>query len=401
MPKDPTTEYVFALALYTCTVSDGQHRRIENVESEVRRLREQLDDMHSLLRLHSQTSVVPLAGGVASPPDPLPAQQPCPVPSPAQMLSGAPGDMPAYLDSTSVDMTGPQRDVLLQSIPPENEYARPAKRKRSGFEVRCDPIADFISKGMITVEYAVSCFQTYIPIFDPENDTFASADILHSELKKWINVVIQNERLNCLESVQALLVIACYSAERSLLLSFATRMALDLGLDEAFEELTQRLTMKNIEGSSDMANSREEENMLMRKSRVWFGLLVLEHMYYRQTQKHDLFRVDGGKPPGIRMTGNARRCRLLLHHPSSTVLDLRLFSQVEVDLDLWFDDWLRIIGMQTYLLEERVPDDGAENSANAEEERPSLLAALRVQKCWSEMMLYCKALRSMGVENIA
>jgi hypothetical protein len=162
MPKDPTTEYVFALALYTCTVSDGQHRRIENVESEVRRLREQLEDMHSLLRLHSQTSVVPLAGGVASPPDPLPAQQPCPVPSPAQMLSGAPGDMPAYLDSTSVDMTGPQRDVLLQSIPPENEYTRPAKRKRSGFEVRCDPIADFISKGMITVEYAVSCFQTYV-----------------------------------------------------------------------------------------------------------------------------------------------------------------------------------------------------------------------------------------------
>lgn len=66
-------------------------------------------------------------------------------------------------------------------------------------------------------------------------------------------------------------------------------MALDLGLDEAFEELTQRLTMKNIEGSSDMANSREEENMLMRKSRVWFGLLVLEHMYYRQTHKHDLY----------------------------------------------------------------------------------------------------------------
>lgn len=42
------------------------------------------------------------------------------------------------------------------------------------------------------------------------------------------------------------------------------------------------------------------------------------------------FRVDGGKPPGIRMTGNARRCRMLLRHPSSTVLDLRLFSQVEV-----------------------------------------------------------------------
>lgn len=42
------------------------------------------------------------------------------------------------------------------------------------------------------------------------------------------------------------------------------------------------------------------------------------------------FRVDGGKPPGIRFGGSARRCRALLGHPSSTVLDLRLFAQVEV-----------------------------------------------------------------------
>lgn len=42
------------------------------------------------------------------------------------------------------------------------------------------------------------------------------------------------------------------------------------------------------------------------------------------------FRVDGGKPPGIRFGGSARRCRTLLGHPSSTVLDLRLFAQVEV-----------------------------------------------------------------------
>lgn len=103
-------------------------------------------------------------------------------------------------------------------------------------------------------------------------------DLLQTEFKKWINVVIQNETLNCLESVQALLVAACYSAERSLLLSFATRMALDLFLDEAFEELTHRLTMKDAEGTPDVPGWIEEENMLIRKSRTWFGLLVLEHM---------------------------------------------------------------------------------------------------------------------------
>ncbi|BCS23706.1 uncharacterized protein APUU_40150A [Aspergillus puulaauensis] len=117
------------------------------------------------------------------------------------------------------------------------------------------------------------------------------------------------------------------------------------------------------------------------------------------------------------MTGNARRCRKLLHQPSSTVLDLRLLSQVELnvirvhinetlgakiplaradiaafvqeaklDLDLWFEDWQRIIENAL------APDD---------EERAPLLAALRIQKCWSEMMLHCKALRSLGVENVA
>lgn len=103
------------------------------------------------------------------------------------------------------------------------------------------------------------------------------SELLQTELKKWINVVIQNETLNCLESVQALLVIACYSAERSLMLSFATRMALDLGLDEAFEELTHRLTMKDVEASPN-TDGLIEETGLMRKSRTWFGLLVLEHM---------------------------------------------------------------------------------------------------------------------------
>ncbi|KZN89793.1 hypothetical protein EN45_084290 [Penicillium chrysogenum] len=208
------------------------------------------------------------------------------------------------------------------------------------------------------------------------------SDILHAELKKWMNVIIQNKELNCLESVQAMLVVACYSAERSLILSFATRMALDLELHEAFDELIQRLALQNEDMAYALPNQMfEEERALMWNARTWFGLLVLEHI-----------------------------------HPSSTILDLRLFSQVElnilranvgdalggntsldgqsiadyvhdmkIELDLWFDDWLRII----------------ESCIAAAEEKPSLLVALRVQKCWAEMMLNCKALRSMGVENVA
>ena len=106
------------------------------------------------------------------------------------------------------------------------------------------------------------------------------SDMLHAELKKWINVIIQNKSLNCLESVQAMLIVACYSAERLLILSFATRMALDLGLHEAFEELTELLAIKNDENSSRGPDyDFDRERNLMQKSRTWFGLLVLEHMY--------------------------------------------------------------------------------------------------------------------------
>jgi hypothetical protein len=103
--------------------------------------------------------------------------------------------------------------------------------------------------------------------------------MLHAELKKWINVIIQNKGLNCLESVQAMLIVACYSADRLLILSFATRMALDLELHDAFEELTERLAFKNDEDAAGIPDHDfDRERDLMRNSRTWFGLLVLEHM---------------------------------------------------------------------------------------------------------------------------
>ncbi|KAJ6148691.1 hypothetical protein N7497_010673 [Penicillium chrysogenum] len=283
----------------------------------------------------------------------------------------------------------------------------------------------------------------YIPIFDPQYDTFDSirsrssillnaicaigcmvetrsggsmSDILHAELKKWMNVIIQNKELNCLESVQAMLVVACYSAERSLILSFATRTALDLELHEAFDELIQRLALQNGDMAYALPNQMfEEERALMWNARTWFGLLVLEH----------IFRVDGGKPPGIRLKGNVRRCRVLLSHPSSTILDLRLFSQVELNIlrgmarsiiSNGMPNLLSIanvgdaLGGNTSLDGQSIPDyvhdmkielDLWFDCIAAAEEKPSLLVALRVQKCWAEMMLNCKALRSMGVENVA
>ncbi|KAJ5364273.1 uncharacterized protein N7496_009986 [Penicillium cataractarum] len=442
IPKDPVSE------------------RLESVESEMLYLRRQLDDMRELLQ---RTCASPTINSQHLSPRQI-REQPqetcrdsacassCPQSAHCQDNNGAliPNNGSVYTNGAGNAYPRSVPDVSPNSIPVHPLYGSPQtepralKRKRSCFEIRDEAVADFIDKGLITLECAISCFNTffqgcdrYIPIFDPEHDTFESvrarssillnaictigcmvetksggpmSDMLHAELKKWINVIIQNKGLNSLESVQAMLIVACYSGDRLLILSFATRMALDLGLHEAFEELTERLAMKNDENTYGVPDHEfETERVLMRKSRTWFGLLVLEH----------IFRVDAGKPPGIRLVGNSRRCRILLSNPSSAILDLRLFSQVEVfssnmfpatindtlgpettldrqgisdfvhemkiDLDLWFDDWLRIV----------------EGCIPAQQEKPYLLVALRVQKCWAEMMLNCKALRAMGVENVA
>ncbi|KAJ5536982.1 hypothetical protein N7513_010168, partial [Penicillium frequentans] len=446
IPKDPVSE------------------RLEGVESEVQYLRRQLDEMQALVNQNHADPSPRFQGQDFHSPQQLHVQADQPrrgsactsscsqfahphQPEDPGALTVHPGSAEFMNSSQSYPRSIPDispngvTTVAPLYTPSNGDNFRPKKRKRSCFEMREESIADFIDKGLITPDGAVSCFNTffqgcdrYIPIFDPDYDTFDSvrarssillnaictigcmvetrtggptSDMLHAELKKWINVIIQNKGLNCLESVQAMLIVACYSADRLLILSFATRMALDLELHDAFEELTERLAFKNDEDAAGIPDhDYDRERDLMRKSRTWFGLLVLEH----------IFRVDGGKPPGIRLLGNSRRSRILLSHPSTTVLDLRLFSQVElnilratindnlgpgtkldgpgiadfvhemkVDLDIWFDDWIRII----------------ENSIAANEEKPYLLAALRVQKCWAEMMLNCKALRAMGVENVA
>ncbi|GAT21638.1 C6 zinc finger domain protein [Aspergillus luchuensis] len=384
-------------------------RRLENVEAEVQRLREQLSNVNELLLRQSTQQ-----------------QQQIAVTSPASAhVMSDPGTMPTFLATGGMGgyhhwrgarcpMTRRDHDAGAFQFPtPGMEAARPTRLRRSGFDIKEEPVLDFISRGMMTADQAMSCFRTYIPVFDPDIDTFNSVrarssilfnaictigsrveistldtessgisdksltipgsgsqipDLLHAELKRSINVVIQNKNLNCLESVQALLIVACYSAERSLILSFATRMALDLGLDEAFEELIQRLTMKETEGAHDMTAVLvdDEERTLMRKSRTWFGLLVLDHM------------LDNKMVARVNDTLDAKET---LQRSDIT----EFVHEAKVDLDLWFDDWLRII----------------ENSPSATQERPFLLAALRVQKCWAELILHCKALRSMGVGNVA
>lgn len=81
------------------------------------------------------------------------------------------------------------------------------------------------------------------------------------------------------------------------------------------------------------------------------------------------------------------------------MLHLKTLSELKLTTT---SDWIRIIGEpHVYIQLYNHSDIRKETSIAANEEKPYLLAALRVQKCWAEMMLNCKALRAMGVENVA
>jgi len=54
--------------------------------------------------------------------------------------------------------------------------------------------------------------------------------------------------------------------------SMATRMALDLDLPEAYNDITAAIL------ASSVPPDVEHEGRLFRKARVWFGTFVLEHM---------------------------------------------------------------------------------------------------------------------------
>ena len=336
------------------------------------------------------------------------------------------------------------------------------KRSRAHFEAGTPPIIpefDPISAGLITPEAAESYFSTffsgcdrYVPVFDPRYDTLESvryrSTLLFSAIcsvgcrvltgsesyhnralsahsQRMLNAAIaaapsRGGPQSRLETVQALLVRACYAPERSLLVAVATRMALEIGLPEAYGALSSRCVTRPQVGRVGASQSPggaaasppkadEDDTTLMRKTRTWLHLLMMGQILH----------VDAGGPPGFRFRGAAQRCRILLDSPCSTGIDLYLFSQVElntirakihstfshyarqnperrddddeimemvgdakIDINVWFDDWTRIYEKH-------------------KTQMPWLIPNLAVQRCWADSMAMCAALKAAGLENVS
>jgi hypothetical protein len=148
------------------------YRRLESVESEVQRLQAQLADMREMLRVNSQphsdahglTGIEPFS----QPQLPDTLQQQCresvSLTSPQQIATETGADVAGFMPPTSANLSNVRGEIPLQSrirpVPFHGDGSRPSKKRRSGFKVREEPISDFVSMGMITLEYAVDCFTT-------------------------------------------------------------------------------------------------------------------------------------------------------------------------------------------------------------------------------------------------
>ncbi|KAF7552318.1 hypothetical protein G7Z17_g4384 [Cylindrodendrum hubeiense] len=312
---------------------------------------------------------------------------------------------------------------------------RSQKRNRSCFETETPTTADFLNTGALCLEESELFFNAffsgcdrYVPIFDPRYDSMQSirnrSDLLFATIcsvgcrvlngtnSRWralnfhsqrmLDAAIANLAMGSLETVQALLVQACYASERSLLISIATRMALDLGFPEAYDTLTTQFVSREHRRNDGIEGLSEKDGILMRRTRVWLHLLVMSHILH----------VDAGGLPTFKFRGASRRCRVILQSQLSTGMDHYLFAQVElnvlrakiysslsqcttledqeiidlvrdakIDIDVWFNDWMLI-------------------SEKHHQEMPWFAPNLLVQRCWADSMALCRAVRASGVENV-
>ncbi|KAK0383861.1 hypothetical protein NLU13_7953 [Sarocladium strictum] len=294
---------------------------------------------------------------------------------------------------------------------------------------------DFLLTGLVTPAEAESYFETFyqgchqnVPILDRALDTMdrirARSGLLFSvicatgcrvlkgndsqtwrllnfHVRRLLNIAVASPSAVTLETIQALLIRACYVPERSFLTSLATRFAIELGIPESLDQLGLRCM-----SSSDAIHSSpmEDDNLLIRKGRTWLHLLNMGHILH----------VDASDIQILKVRGNPRRCRVLLQGALTTDLDLHLISQVELnvlraetysalsgiqspaeedilaiirearmDIDVWFNDWLRILSQASSGSQERW-----------------LAQNLQVQRCWAEITVLCRAVRVSGVDNV-
>lgn len=299
------------------------------------------------------------------------------------------------------------------------------------FAIRQYNTVNIVSAGIVTESDAIAWFSTFfdgcdrfVPVFD-SNDSYdairmrssilfdivviygaraAGAPYLYQNLygvlrqhtsDLVLRLTASESNDVSLEDLQAILILASYSASGAILLDVAIRAAVRAGLPTNLDSLDS--------ASVDMQQSVGD----LKAARIWCYLFVLDV----------ILSLDGGKPSSL-ILQSPRRVKSLLNHPQRTALDIRLFAQVELnairsssytslldasavphsehvvkgivrgtslDLNVWLSEWRSAVF--------------SESSTGSE--RDTLNLNLQVQHAWALLTLHLRALMTLGIDNIA
>ncbi|KAL6704878.1 hypothetical protein ACN47E_007561 [Coniothyrium glycines] len=277
-----------------------------------------------------------------------------------------------------------------------------------------------IEASLISWDQATAWFHSFfsgsqylVPIFCERNDTFASVSARSAIL---LDAVVsigcraeegftspKYRQMQSLEDVQAIALVAAYSENGFVLIALALRFAMQLGLHQAIDKLMARTRDQRHDAAT-------EEVELYRLCRVWHGICNLELF----------FSLDGGKLPGMTLDISPRKVRSLITHSERTAVDVRLLSQIELNV-IRSEAYSKIIRNATDIL---LPHNEAQLRATVEDVNVELslwleewsaiisteqdpyqktiaLQNLNIQREWAMMTLDLKAVASSGIENVA
>ncbi|KAF7985037.1 hypothetical protein HWV62_8867 [Athelia sp. TMB] len=278
---------------------------------------------------------------------------------------------------------------------PSNSNSRVKKRKRAE-PIPRNAFPHVVQKGLVTESEARELYHIFfagchlfIPLFDPNYDTFESM----MERSPWTfdailaiaakirsgNGALSPTFYKCLEeaqgiarsslfgpvvrkeAVQGMLLLAAWSTNGWLPSGHAMRMALDLGLHRALEKLADDTGKQRTE---------DEERDLVVSARIWLCLYYFDHQ----------MSLGTGRPVVLRDEGSIRHCRILLKHPMASVTDVRLIAQVE------------LIAQKTQIYETLAPLNGQVNHNTLAFIRRANVA---LDKWWSD----CDELHSQSMDE--
>jgi hypothetical protein len=121
--------------------------------------------------------------------------------------------------------------------------------------------------------------------------------------------------INRVEAVQAMLLLATFNDDGWLIGGHACRMAMDMGLDQAFRKL-----QKTGMGRNKVGKELEADRLLVIGARTYFALYLFEHQMSYGNGRQTILREDD----------TIHRCRSFLDHPLTNICDISLISSVEL-----------------------------------------------------------------------